>query len=134
MNAGDFLATSAGMIFVYDAPTHPQFWMRNTLIPLDMIFADAKGRVTRVHSNAIPHDETPIDGGQGVRFKVGGLPVPARQPSGKPHRVLPGARGNLQRPATGRQQGLQHFQNRVLVAFGRGAVVRLAQETFAGLG
>lgn len=72
----DKMATSAGMIFVYDAPTHAQFWMRNTLIPLDMIFADAKGRVTRVHSNAIPHDETPIDGGQGVQFVVeinGGL-------------------------------------------------------------
>lgn len=70
------MAMSAGMIFVYEQPTHAQFWMKNTLIPLDMIFADSTGRVTSVHSNAIPHDETPIDGGQGVRFVVeinGGL-------------------------------------------------------------
>ncbi len=40
--------------------------MKNTLIPLDMIFVDASGRVTRFHSNAVPGDLTPIDGGAGV--------------------------------------------------------------------
>ena len=67
---------SAGMLFVYDAPQRASFWMKNTLIPLDMIFADETGRVTRVHSNAVPHDTTPIDGGDGVRFVLeinGGL-------------------------------------------------------------
>jgi hypothetical protein len=50
--------------------------MRNTLIPLDMIFADATGLVTRVHSNAVPLDETSIDGGEGVALVLeinGGL-------------------------------------------------------------
>ena len=60
------LPKSAGMLFVYDTPQRASFWMKNTLIPLDMIFADAAGRVTRVHSNAIPQDLTPIDGGEGV--------------------------------------------------------------------
>ena len=60
------LAASAGMLFVYDRPGRAVFWMKNTLIPLDMIFADATGLVQRVHSKAIPHDETPIDGGDGV--------------------------------------------------------------------
>jgi uncharacterized protein len=66
----------AGMLFVYESPRRAQFWMKNTFIPLDMIFADASGRVTRVHSNAIPQDETPIDGGDGVVFVLeinGGL-------------------------------------------------------------
>ena len=66
----------AGMLFVYESPRRAQFWMKNTLIPLDMIFADGTGRVTRVHSNAIPGDETPIDGGDGVVFVLeinGGL-------------------------------------------------------------
>ena len=57
------LAKSAGMLFVYPEPQQVAFWMRNTLIPLDMIFIDARGVVQRVHSNAIPHDETPIPGG-----------------------------------------------------------------------
>lgn len=60
------LARSAGMLFIYDAPTEPSFWMQNTLIPLDMIFADPTGQITRIHSNAIPHDTTPIPGGPNV--------------------------------------------------------------------
>lgn len=67
---------AAGMLFVYESPRRAQFWMKNTLIPLDMIFADATGTVTRVHANAVPGDLTPIDGGPGVVFVLeinGGL-------------------------------------------------------------
>lgn len=70
------LAASAGMLFVYEYPQHAVFWMKNTLIPLDMVFADATGRVTHVHSNAVPQDETPIDGGTDVTLVLeirGGL-------------------------------------------------------------
>ena len=70
------LDPGAGMLFVYEAPRRVSFWMKNTLIPLDMVFADAAGRVTAVHSMAVPLDETPIDGGEGVRFVLeinGGL-------------------------------------------------------------
>jgi hypothetical protein len=72
----DSLDTGAGMLFVYESPRRAMFWMKNTLIPLDMIFADAAGRVTRVHANAVPGDLTPIDGGEGVVFVLeinGGL-------------------------------------------------------------
>ncbi len=70
------MPSSTGMLFVYTAPQRSMFWMRNTLIPLDMVFMDAAGRVTRVHSDAVPLDETPIDGGTGVRYVLeinGGL-------------------------------------------------------------
>ncbi|MGJ8584681.1 MAG: DUF192 domain-containing protein [Marinosulfonomonas sp.] len=60
------LSASAGMLFVYPEPQHARFWMKNTLIPLDMIFIDATGVVTSIHENAIPHDLTAIDGGSGV--------------------------------------------------------------------
>jgi uncharacterized membrane protein (UPF0127 family) len=72
----EHMASSAGMIFVYQAPNHARFWMKNTLIPLDMIFADETGLVTVVHSDAIPQDLTPIDGGEGVMYVIeinGGL-------------------------------------------------------------
>jgi uncharacterized membrane protein (UPF0127 family) len=72
----EHMASSAGMIFVYQAPIHARFWMKNTLIPLDMIFADETGLVTVVHSDAIPQDLTPIDGGEGVMYVLeinGGL-------------------------------------------------------------
>ena len=52
-----------GMLFVYDAPSEVSFWMKNTLIPLDMIFTDARGVVRRVHAKAIPGDLRPIPGG-----------------------------------------------------------------------
>lgn len=70
------LASSAGMLFVYEHPQHASFWMKNTLIALDMVFADAAGRVTRVQTSARPLDETPIDGGPGVALVLeinGGL-------------------------------------------------------------
>jgi uncharacterized membrane protein (UPF0127 family) len=72
----DSMPLSEGMLFVYPAPKRPSFWMKNTLIPLDMVFADATGTVTRVHENAVPGDLTPIDGGEGVQFVLeinGGL-------------------------------------------------------------
>lgn len=72
----DKLAASAGMLFIFDHPVHARFWMKDTLIPLDMIFADPTGTVTAVHENAVPQDLTPIDGGEGVGFVLeinGGL-------------------------------------------------------------
>ncbi len=62
------MPSASGMLFVYDQPTRAVFWMKNTLLPLDMVFVDASGLVTKVHSDAIPNDETPIDGGEGVSF------------------------------------------------------------------
>ena len=72
----DSMPKSAGMLFVYERPQKAVFWMKNTLIPLDMIFADANGVVTRVHENARPLDLTGIDGGDAVQFVLeinGGL-------------------------------------------------------------
>lgn len=70
------MAASAGMLFKYDSPRRATFWMKNTLIPLDMIFAGPDGVVTRVHARAKPEDTTVIDGGDGVAFVLeinGGL-------------------------------------------------------------
>lgn len=60
------LPPRSGMLFVFDPPQPVAFWMKNTLIPLDMIFVDRTGLVTRVHHGAIPGDLTPIEGGDSV--------------------------------------------------------------------
>ncbi|MCR9085623.1 MAG: DUF192 domain-containing protein [Rhodobacteraceae bacterium] len=57
---------NAGMLFIYDRPQRVSFWMRNTPLPLDLIFLDDTGTVTRIHRDAIPFDETAIPGGSGV--------------------------------------------------------------------
>jgi uncharacterized protein len=62
------MGTFEGMLFVYDNPGSPAFWMKNTLIPLDMIFAAPDGTITRIHEEAVPMDLTPIPGGEGVQF------------------------------------------------------------------
>lgn len=62
------MPTMTGMLFAYERAQTVSFWMKNTLIPLDMIFADDAGVVQRVHENAIPGDLTSIPGGTGIQF------------------------------------------------------------------
>lgn len=57
----------AGMLFVFPDVKEAAFWMKNTLIPLDMIFIDENGIIQNIHSNAIPGDLTRIDAGQPVK-------------------------------------------------------------------
>lgn len=44
-----------GMLFIYEPPEHASMWMKNTLIPLDMLFIDAQHRIVHIHHNATPH-------------------------------------------------------------------------------
>jgi len=55
-----------GMLFIYDSPASVSFWMKNTLIPLDMVFLDKQGIVTHLHENAIPLSLEPIPGGEDI--------------------------------------------------------------------
>jgi uncharacterized protein len=47
-----------GMFFVMGSKAVHRFWMKDTLVPLDMIFIDAEWRVVGIVENAVPHDET----------------------------------------------------------------------------
>ena len=54
------LAPDAGMLFPFDPPRPASFWMRNTLIPLDMIFIRPDGSIARIAANTVPMSETPV--------------------------------------------------------------------------
>lgn len=56
------LPAGRGMLFIYEHPQPVSFWMRNTLIPLDLIFLDTQGVIRHIHRMARPLDETPIPG------------------------------------------------------------------------
>ena len=55
-----------GMLFLYESPRPVSFWMKNTILSLDMLFVGPRGKILRVHENAVPGDETGIPGGDGI--------------------------------------------------------------------
>ncbi len=50
----DRLAPDHGMLFLYTEDRFVSFWMKNTLIPLDLIFADATGRILHIAERTVP--------------------------------------------------------------------------------
>lgn len=90
------LPEQGGMLFIYEHPQSVSFWMRNTLIPLDLIFIDETGAVRHIHPQARPLDETPIPGA------AAGDPDPARL------MVLEIAGGEAARLGLGRDAVLAH--------------------------
>jgi uncharacterized membrane protein (UPF0127 family) len=67
------LPPDRGMIFPYDPPQEVAFWMKNTLIPLDIIYIRANGTIARI-VNAQPMDITPLPAGEPVALvlEIGG--------------------------------------------------------------
>lgn len=53
------LCRSCGMVFVYPEARIRSFWMRNTLLPLDMIFMESSGRIVDIHESTVPLREVP---------------------------------------------------------------------------
>jgi len=87
-----------GMLFVYDHPTVINMWMKNTYIPLDMIFIGKDGRILKIARNAVPLSLDTIssdDPAIGVLEINGGVSdslglAPGQKVS---HRLLPDAAG-----------------------------------------
>jgi uncharacterized membrane protein (UPF0127 family) len=70
----DRLADGAGMLFLFDRSRHQVFWMRNTYIPLDMIFISTDKRVVGVVERAEPLTDDPraVDGDSQYVLEVPG--------------------------------------------------------------
>jgi hypothetical protein len=48
------MAADAGMLFVYPSGSRVAMWMKNTLIPLDMLFIGPAGRITHIAERTVP--------------------------------------------------------------------------------
>ncbi|MEO8176888.1 MAG: DUF192 domain-containing protein [Sphingomicrobium sp.] len=60
------LAPDRGMIFPYDPPQPVAFWMKNTLIPLDMVFIRADGTIAHIAANTVPLSLEPVPAGEPI--------------------------------------------------------------------
>jgi uncharacterized membrane protein (UPF0127 family) len=56
-----------GMLFDFKTVAPQAFWMKNTILPLDMLFIAADGRIVSIARNAVPFDETAIPSGAPVK-------------------------------------------------------------------
>lgn len=61
------MAPDHGMLFVYPSEQPVSFWMKNTILPLDLVFIDDQGKVVGVEQGT-PHSEAPISPGAPARF------------------------------------------------------------------
>lgn len=64
----DALPAGAGMLFVFPEAALQSFWMRNTKIPLDIVYVADGGRIARIARQTTPFSERPIPSGEPVRF------------------------------------------------------------------
>ncbi|MCR9070133.1 MAG: DUF192 domain-containing protein [Alphaproteobacteria bacterium] len=64
----DELAADRGMLFVFPRRERITMWMRNTRIPLDMLFIGDDGRVEQIHERAVPYSEATIASRRRVRY------------------------------------------------------------------
>lgn len=55
------LADDKGMIFPFGEPRMASFWMKNTVIPLDIIFVRADGKIENIAANTVPYSTDPVE-------------------------------------------------------------------------
>jgi uncharacterized membrane protein (UPF0127 family) len=64
----DDLPSDAGMLFVFADDTARSFWMKNTPLPLDIVFIDSTGKVVNVAENTTPFSTAPIRSTGSARY------------------------------------------------------------------
>ncbi|MBA8831446.1 DUF192 domain-containing protein [Rhizobium leguminosarum] len=64
------MADDAGMIFDFDEPRRVTMWMENTILPLDMLFADDTGTIRHIKEKAVPYSRDIIDSMSAVKYVV----------------------------------------------------------------
>ncbi|WP_075852481.1 DUF192 domain-containing protein [Rhizobium hainanense] len=66
----DKMPADHGMLFDFGTPRPVMMWMKNTELPLDMLFLDQKGVVTHIQENAVPYSEAIINSNGPVAYVI----------------------------------------------------------------
>jgi hypothetical protein len=61
------MTADAGMLFFHQRETVATMWMRNTILPLDMLFVATDGRIVHIVERTVPQSLTTISAGRPVR-------------------------------------------------------------------
>src|ERR1700743_2756486 len=64
------MAPDAGMLFDFTTPQLGGFWMKNTVLPLDMLCVRADGTIARIKANATPYSRENIPAGEPVQLVI----------------------------------------------------------------
>ncbi|MFC6656249.1 DUF192 domain-containing protein [Roseibium salinum] len=62
------MAADHGMLFIFEGESNRSFWMKNTPLPLDIIYIDAAGRIVSIAADTTPFSEAVIPSGAPARF------------------------------------------------------------------
>ena len=66
----DKLAENQGMLFIFDGDEARAFWMKNTVLSLDMIFVNSKDEIVTIHKNTTPYSEQSYASSKPAQFVV----------------------------------------------------------------
>jgi uncharacterized membrane protein (UPF0127 family) len=98
------MAPFAGMIFDFHKPDWETFWMKNTILSLDMVFIRQDGTISSIAPNAVPYSETPIPSAEPVRavleINAGRAVALGIEPGDRTHNVIFGNALPAQHPIT----------------------------------
>lgn len=61
------MGANEGMLFDFQKEDLRSFWMKNTVLPLDMLFIKADGTISTIAENAVPYSEDPVSSSEPVQ-------------------------------------------------------------------
>ena len=64
------LEENQGMFFIFPSENYQSFWMRNTVLPLDILFVNSKNEIVTIHKNTVPFDESSYPSTKPAKYVV----------------------------------------------------------------
>jgi uncharacterized membrane protein (UPF0127 family) len=66
----DKLAENQGMLFIFEDDAPRAFWMKNTVLSLDMIFVNSRNEIVTIHKNTTPYSEQSYESTKPAKYVI----------------------------------------------------------------